>query len=114
MTLKAVPPLQGDALLATAKRAGLTPEELAAKLSSVLPGVVDKLEQARTVVLQTAPQFATDPVFLQLADGQDGQEGAIQLLYCAAAFLLRCGMMQRPTVNRYCSDRRCTDPCSCS
>jgi hypothetical protein len=89
-------------------------EAFVAYVDDNFPGVVDKLEQARTVVLQTAPQFATDPVFLQLADGQDGQEGAIQLLYCAAAFLLRCGMMQRPTVNRYCSDRRCTDPCSCS
>jgi hypothetical protein len=57
------------------------------------PGVVDTLEKARTVILQTAPQFATDPVFLQLPDGHDGDEGAIQLTYCAAAFLLRCGIV---------------------
>ena len=57
------------------------------------PGVVDALEQARTVILQTAPQFATDPVFLQLPDDHDGEEGAIQLLYHAAAFLLRCGIV---------------------
>ena len=51
------------------------------------------LEQARTVILQTAPQFATDPVFLGPSDDNDEQEGAIQLLYCAAAFLLRCGIV---------------------
>ena len=56
-------------------------------------GVVDKLEEARTVILQTAPQFATDPVFLGPSDDNDEQEGAIQLLYCAAAFLLRCGIV---------------------
>ena len=55
---------------------------------------MDKLEQARTVILQTAPQFATNSVFLQLrADDNDGEEGAIQLLYDAAAFLLRCGIV---------------------
>src|SRR4029077_5460676 len=68
-------------------------EAFVAYVDDNFPGVVDKLEQARTVVLQTAPQFATDPVLLQLADGQDVQEGAIQLLYYAAAFLLRCGIV---------------------
>ena len=56
-------------------------------------GVVDKLERARTVILQTAPQFATDSAFLQPPDDHDEDEGAIQLLYCAAAFLLRCGIV---------------------
>ena len=84
------------------------------------PGVVGHARKARTVVLQTAPQFATDPLFLQLADDHDGEEGAIQLLYRAAAFLLRCGILNVdqdttetnigwPTVKRYRSDRRCID-----
>ena len=56
------------------------------------PSVVDKLEQARTVILQTAPQFATDSVFLRPPGGNDESESAI-LLRCAAAFLLRNGIM---------------------
>ena len=71
-------------------------EAFVACVEDKFPGVVDTLEKARTVVLQTAPQFATDPVFLQLPDDHDGEEGAIgaiQLLYCAAAFLLRNGIV---------------------
>jgi hypothetical protein len=68
-------------------------EAFVAYVGDKFPGGVDKREQARTVVLQTASQFATDPVFLQLPDDHDGEEGAIQLLYCAAAFLLRCGIV---------------------
>lgn len=56
------------------------------------PSVVDKVEQARTVILEVAPQFATDPVFLRPADDNDEPEGAT-LLHCAAAFLLRSGIM---------------------
>ena len=56
-------------------------------------GVVDTLEDARIVILRTAPQFAADSAFLQLPDDHDGEEGAIQLLYDAAAFLLRCGIV---------------------
>ena len=54
---------------------------------------MDALEHARTIILQTAPQFATNSAFLQLPDDHDGEEGAIQLLYDAAAFLLRCGIV---------------------
>ena len=57
-------------------------------------GVVDKLEEARKVILQTAPQFATNPVFLLPAvDDDDEKRDALQLLYHAAAFLLRCGIL---------------------
>jgi hypothetical protein len=56
------------------------------------PGVVDKLERARTVILQTAPQFATHPVFLRPAGDNDKSESTI-LLHCAAAFLLRNGII---------------------
>ena len=56
------------------------------------PGAVDEVGQARTVILQTAPQFATNPLFLLPAGDKDKEEGVIQLLYYAAAFLLRCGI----------------------
>ena len=57
-------------------------------------GVVDKLEEARTVILQAAPQFATNPLFLlPAADDNDEKRDALQLLYHAAAFLLRCGIV---------------------
>ena len=68
-------------------------EAFVAYVEDKFPGVVNTLEKARTVVLQTAPQFATDPVFLQLPDDHDGEQGAIQLMYYAAAFLLRCGII---------------------
>ena len=68
-------------------------EAFVAYVEDKFPGVVNTLEKARTVILQTAPHFATDPVFLQLPDGHDGDEGAIQLMYHAAAFLLRCGIL---------------------
>ena len=68
-------------------------EAFVAYVEDKFPGVVDTLEKARTVMLQTAPQFATDPVFLKLPDGHDGEEGAIQLTAYAAAFLLRCGIL---------------------
>jgi hypothetical protein len=68
-------------------------EAFAAYVEDKFPSVVDKLGQARTFILQTAPQFATGPMFLHLADDQDGEESAIQLLYDAAAFLLRCGIV---------------------
>ena len=68
-------------------------EAFVAYVEDKFPGVVDTLEKARTVMLQTAPQFATDPVFLKLPEGHDGEEGAIQLTYYAAAFLLRCGII---------------------
>ena len=97
-------------------------EAFVAYVEDKFPGVVSALEKARTVVLQTAPHFATDPVFLQLPDGHDGDEGAIQLMYHAAAFLLRCGILNVDqdttetnfggrTVKRHRSGRRCTDPC---
>ena len=56
-------------------------------------GAVDKVEQAREVILQTAPQFATDLEFLQLANDNDEQKAAILLLHCAAAFLLSNGII---------------------
>lgn len=56
-------------------------------------GEVDKLEHARTVILEMAPQFAAHPLLLRPADDNDEQEGAIQLLYDAAAFLLSNGIM---------------------
>ena len=56
-------------------------EAFAESVERKFGGVVDMLEQARTVILQTAPQFATDSAFLQLPDDHDEQEGAIQLLY---------------------------------
>jgi hypothetical protein len=60
-----------------------------------MPVVVDKVEQARKVILEAAPRFA-DYEFLQLSDDQDGEEeeeGEFQLLQEAAAFLLRCGIV---------------------
>ena len=59
-----------------------------------MPAVVDKVEQARKVILEAAPRFA-DYKFLQLSDDQDGEEeeGEFQLLQEAAAFLLRCGIV---------------------
>jgi hypothetical protein len=68
-------------------------EAFAELIEPKFEGVVDKFEQARTVILQTAPQFATDPVFLGPTEDNDEQEGAIQLLHCAAAFLLRNGII---------------------
>jgi hypothetical protein len=56
-------------------------------------GVVDKLEQARAVILRVAPQFAVDPVFLRPAGGNDEQEGEVQSLHFAAAFLMRNGIL---------------------
>ena len=49
--------------------------------------VVNRLEQARTLVLQTALQFATDSV------SDDHDESAIRLSYDAAAFLLSNGVV---------------------
>ena len=40
-------------------------EAFAESVERKFGGVVDMLEQARTVILRTAPQFATDPVFLR-------------------------------------------------
>src|SRR5262249_29096322 len=59
-----------------------------------MPAVVDIVEQARKVILEAAPRFA-DYKFLQLSDGQDGEEEEreFQLLHDAAAFLLRCGIV---------------------
>jgi hypothetical protein len=57
-------------------------------------GVVDKLEQARTIIVQTAPQFATNAWFLlPAADDNDEKKDALELLYYAAAFLLSCGIL---------------------
>jgi hypothetical protein len=91
-------------------------EAFVAYVEDKMPDVPDTRELARTVVLQTAPRFATDPMFLQLAGDQDA-EGAIQLFYWAAAFLLRCGIVNIdqdttetnfgwPIVKRYRSGRR--------
>ena len=68
-------------------------EAFAESVERKFVGVVDALEHARTIILQTAPQFAANSAFLQLPDDHDGEEGAIQLLYDAAAFLLRCGIV---------------------
>ena len=67
-------------------------EAFVAYVEDKFAGEVDKLEQARTVILQMAPQFATHPVFLRPTEDNGEQEGAIQLLYDAAAFLLGCGI----------------------
>ena len=47
----------------------------------------------RAYDINPADVRASDPVFLQLPDGRDGDEGAIQLMYHAAALLLRCGIL---------------------
>ena len=57
-----------------------------------MPAVVDAVEQARKVILEAAPKFATD-MFLHPSDDQDEEEGEFQLLHDAAAFLLRCGIV---------------------
>ena len=57
-----------------------------------MPAVVDAVEQARKVIFEAAPKFATD-MFLHPSDDQDGEEGEFQLLHDAAAFLLRCGIV---------------------
>ena len=71
-------------------------EAFVSYIGDKFPGAVDKVGQARTVILQTAPQFATNRWFLLPAGDKDKdkdeEEGVIQLLYYAAAFLLRCGI----------------------
>jgi hypothetical protein len=67
-------------------------EAFAAYVEDKFPSVVDKLEQARKVILEAAPRFATD-MFLHPSDDQDEEEGEFQLLHDAAAFLLRCGIV---------------------
>jgi hypothetical protein len=57
-----------------------------------MPAVVNAVEQARKVILEAAPKFATD-MFLHPSADQDGEEGEFQLLHDAAAFLLRCGIL---------------------
>jgi hypothetical protein len=58
------------------------------------PGVADKLEQARTIVLQMAPRLATHPEFLQPRDHDSGDEQSdFQLLGYAAAFLVKSGII---------------------
>ena len=57
-----------------------------------MPAVVDAVEQARKVILEAAPKFATD-MFLHPSDDQDEDKGEFQLLHDAAAFLLRCGIV---------------------
>jgi hypothetical protein len=55
---------------------------------------MDKLELARTIILQTAPQFASDPsILLPAADDNDEKREALELLYYAAAFLLSRGII---------------------
>jgi hypothetical protein len=70
-------------------------EAFVAYIEDKFPGAVDKVGQARTVILQTAPQFVTNRWFLLPAGDKDKdeEEGVIQLLYDAAAFLLRCGTL---------------------
>ena len=51
------------------------------------------LEQARTVILEAAPKFATDPVPTPRSNDHDVKRDALQLLHDAAAFLLRCGIV---------------------
>lgn len=67
-------------------------EAFVAYVEDKFAGEVDKLQQARTVILQMAPQLSTHPVFLRPTNDNGEQEGAIQLLYDASAFLLRCGI----------------------
>jgi hypothetical protein len=69
-------------------------EAFVAYIEDKFPSAVDKIGQARTVILQTAPQFVTNRWFLLPAGDmdKDEEEGVIQLLYDAAAFLLRCGI----------------------
>jgi hypothetical protein len=69
-------------------------------LQEKLPNA-NKIEHARTFVLQTAPRFATGPMFLNLEDDQNVEEGAFQLLNDAAAFLLSCGVIN---VDQYTAD----------
>jgi hypothetical protein len=64
------------------------------------PSGADMIEHARTLILQTAPRFATGPMFLTLEDDQVAERSAFELVHDAAAFLLRCGIMnvdQEPT-----------------
>src|SRR5262249_21197111 len=60
-----------------------------AYVEDTTPDVPDTHELARTIVLNRAPRFAHDSIFLRAADDPDG-EGAIDILYLAAAFLLKC------------------------
>ena len=55
-------------------------EAFAESVERKFRGVVDALEKARTVILQTAPQFATDPVFLQPQTTMTGKK--VQFNYC--------------------------------
>jgi hypothetical protein len=57
-----------------------------------MPTVADAVEQARKIILEAAPKFATD-MFLRLSDDQDSDESEFQLLHDAAAFVLRCGIL---------------------
>jgi hypothetical protein len=67
-------------------------EAFVAYVKDKMPAVVDAVEQARKVILEAAPKFATD-MFLHPSDDQDEDEGEFQLLHDAAAFLLRCGIV---------------------
>ena len=55
------------------------------------PDVPDTRELARAIVINRAARFAHDPMFLQAADTPDG-EGTFDIMYLAAAFLLKCGI----------------------
>jgi hypothetical protein len=76
-------------------------EAFVAYVADKFPGAVDTLEKARTVILQTAPQFATDSAFLGPTEDNDEQGSAIQLIHYAAAFVLRCGIqnVDQDTIN---------------
>jgi hypothetical protein len=66
-------------------------EAFAKYVEGKFPGMADKPEQARIVILQMAPRFATHPVFLLSPDNE--QEAVVRLFRSAAAFLLRTGII---------------------